>query len=81
MAELQKLLHPDVGLSILSFLTGGFDLTPYDVDGPLPDLPDTDVGKARLKVIADLNAQLLAVQAEKEQLETRWLEAAELAEG
>lgn len=54
MAELQKLLHPDVGLSLLSFLTGGFDFTPYDVDGPLPDLPDTDVGKARLKVIADL---------------------------
>ncbi len=31
--------------------------------------------------VADLNAQLLAVQAEKEQLETAWLEAAELAEG
>jgi FMN-dependent oxidoreductase (nitrilotriacetate monooxygenase family) len=54
MAALQKLLHPDVGLSLLSFLTGGFDFTPYDVDGPLPELPDTDVGKARLKVIADL---------------------------
>jgi len=54
MAGLQKLLHPDVGLSLLSFLTGGFDLSGYDVDGPLPDLPDTDVGKARMKVIADL---------------------------
>ncbi|MBO1077719.1 LLM class flavin-dependent oxidoreductase [Roseomonas haemaphysalidis] len=54
MAVLQKLLHPDVGLSLLSFLTGGFDFTPYDVDGPLPELPDTDVGKARLRVIADL---------------------------
>ncbi|KAA2213739.1 LLM class flavin-dependent oxidoreductase [Teichococcus oryzae] len=54
MAELQRLLHPDVGLSLLSFLTGGFDFSPYDVDGPLPELPDTDVGKARLKVIADL---------------------------
>ncbi len=54
MAELQKLLHPDVGLSLLSFLTGGFDFSKFDVDGPLPALPDTDVGKARLKVIADL---------------------------
>jgi N-acetyl-S-(2-succino)cysteine monooxygenase len=54
MAELQALLHPDVGLSLLSFLTGGFDFTPYDVDGPLPELPDTDVGKARLRVIAEL---------------------------
>ncbi|ONG50996.1 nitrilotriacetate monooxygenase [Pseudoroseomonas deserti] len=54
MAELQKLLHPDVGLSLLSFLTGGFDFSKFDVDGPLPELPDTDVGKARLKVIADL---------------------------
>ncbi|MFH5924093.1 LLM class flavin-dependent oxidoreductase [Roseomonas xinghualingensis] len=54
MAGLQKLLHPDVGLSLLSFLTGGFDLSGHDVDGPLPDLPDTDVGKARMKVISDL---------------------------
>ncbi len=54
MAELQRLLHPDVGLSLLSFLTGGFDFSSFDVDGPLPELPDTDVGKARLKVIADL---------------------------
>jgi ATP-binding cassette subfamily F protein uup len=31
--------------------------------------------------VADLNAQLLAVQAEKDEVETAWLEAAELAEG
>lgn len=54
MAELQGLLHPAVGLSLLSFLTGGFDLSGYDVDGPFPEVGDTDVGKARLKVIADL---------------------------
>lgn len=54
MAELQGLLHPAVGLSLLGFLTGGFDLSGYDVDGPFPEVGETDVGKARLKVIADL---------------------------
>ena len=33
---LQALIHPDVGLELLSNAVGGFDLRPYDIDGPLP---------------------------------------------
>ena len=37
---LQSLIHPDVGLELLSNALGGFDLSEYDLDGPLPDVPD-----------------------------------------
>jgi alkanesulfonate monooxygenase SsuD/methylene tetrahydromethanopterin reductase-like flavin-dependent oxidoreductase (luciferase family) len=37
---LQSLIHPDVGLELLSNALGGFDLSEYDMDGPLPDIPD-----------------------------------------
>ena len=35
-AELQALIHPDVGLELLSNAVGNFDLRPYDIDGKLP---------------------------------------------
>src|SRR5580698_3963859 len=34
---LQALIHPDVGLELLSNAIGGFDLTGYPLDGPLPE--------------------------------------------
>ena len=36
---LQSLIHPQGALEILSFTLGGADLSKYDLDGPLPDLP------------------------------------------
>lgn len=38
---LQSLIHPIVGREILSTMLGGLDLSPYPLDGPLPDLPAT----------------------------------------
>jgi alkanesulfonate monooxygenase len=35
-AHLQSLIHPDVGLEVLSYSLGKFDLRGYDLDGPLP---------------------------------------------
>lgn len=35
--HLNSLIHPDVGLEVLSYSLGKFDLRPYDIDGPLPD--------------------------------------------
>jgi alkanesulfonate monooxygenase len=33
---------------------GGVDLSSYPLDGPLPDLPDTELAKSRLKLVTDL---------------------------
>ncbi|MEH2460655.1 LLM class flavin-dependent oxidoreductase [Nostoc sp.] len=52
--QLQELIHPLVGLGLLSGLVGGHDLSKYPIDGPLPDLPDTNGGKSRLQLITDL---------------------------
>ncbi|MBW4699295.1 MAG: LLM class flavin-dependent oxidoreductase [Aphanocapsa lilacina HA4352-LM1] len=52
--QLQELIHPQIGLSLLSALVGGVDLSGYPLDGLLPDLPDTNNGKSRLKLVTDL---------------------------
>jgi FMN-dependent oxidoreductase (nitrilotriacetate monooxygenase family) len=41
---LQSLIHPIVAREILSTMLGHVDLSPYPLDGPLPDLPDSDSG-------------------------------------
>jgi len=51
---LQDLIHPDVGLALLSKMTGGVDLSKYPVDGPLPDLPETNGGQSRQQLLFDL---------------------------
>ncbi|MCB4768665.1 LLM class flavin-dependent oxidoreductase [Ancylobacter sp. Lp-2] len=53
-AQLQELIHPAVGLSLLSQMLGGADLTGYPLDGPLPDLPETNAAKSRQKLLVDL---------------------------
>ncbi|QBD74540.1 LLM class flavin-dependent oxidoreductase [Ktedonosporobacter rubrisoli] len=52
--ELQNLIHPSVGLALLSGNLGGFDLSSYPLDGPLPDLPETNLNKSRQKLVTDL---------------------------
>jgi alkanesulfonate monooxygenase len=39
-AYLQSLIHPEVGLELLSNAVDGFDLRPYPLDGPLPEKVD-----------------------------------------
>ncbi|GCE12783.1 LLM class flavin-dependent oxidoreductase [Tengunoibacter tsumagoiensis] len=51
---LQSLIHPSVGLSLLSGLVGGVDLSSYPLDGPLPDLPETNLQKSRLQLVTEL---------------------------
>ena len=42
LEQLQALVHPSLGVSILSAaIGGGLDLTAYPLDGPVPDLPPT----------------------------------------
>lgn len=52
--DLQRLIHPDLGLSMLSDLLGGFDLSDYDVEGPLPELPESNGNQSRRKLIETL---------------------------
>lgn len=52
--QLQELIHPTVGLGLLSGLVGGVDLSSYPLDGPVPELPDTELAKSRLKLLTDL---------------------------
>lgn len=53
-ARLQDLIHPVVGVQLLSNMIGGFDLSGYPVDGPLPNLPETNGGKSRQQLLIDL---------------------------
>ncbi len=41
-AELTALLHPRVALGDLEYWLGSVDLSSYDLDGPLPDLPTSN---------------------------------------
>lgn len=52
--ELQDLILPEVGLSLLSALSGGVDLSGYPVDGPLPELPETNNNKSRQALMFDI---------------------------
>lgn len=52
--QLQDLIHPEVGLALLSTYIGNFDLSAYPVDGPLPDLPESNASKSRQQLFVDL---------------------------
>lgn len=45
--QLQSLIHPVVGLNLLSGGWSGPDLSKYDLDGPIPELPETNGSKSR----------------------------------
>jgi N-acetyl-S-(2-succino)cysteine monooxygenase len=51
---LQSRLHPDVGLELLARYAGGLDLSGHPLDGPFPELPETEGGKSRQRLIVDL---------------------------
>lgn len=54
--ELQDLIQPEVGLSILSTALGGFDLSDYPLDGPLPEInvEHSNAVKSRAQLIIDM---------------------------
>lgn len=52
-AAIQALIHPSVGLGLLSGLIGA-DLSGYDIDGPLPELPETNGNKSRQALMYDI---------------------------
>ena len=50
--ELQELIDPTTGLQILSDRLD-FDLSGYDVDGPLPEIPITQAGGSRAELLIE----------------------------
>lgn len=64
--QLQQLITPEIGKNLLSEYLGGFDISPYDVDGPLPEnIPETNGNKSRRALLIKL--------AEEKQLTIREL--------
>ena len=51
--ELQALIHPEVGLRVVSDLTG-LDLTKHDPDSPMPDAPPNGMQEGRQRVVLDM---------------------------
>lgn len=54
--HLQSLIHPELGLAILSEIVN-LDLTPYDLDGPLPEVPVTPRQQGRQTVVVEMARQ------------------------
>ena len=52
---LNSLIHPKVGLSLLSGLSGGINLDQYDLDAPFPKLEDADINfSSRQQMMIDI---------------------------
>ena len=53
LERLNSLIHPELGLTRLSGMVG-MDLSPFPLDGPLPDIPPSQEQQGRQKVVIDL---------------------------
>lgn len=51
---LQNLVLPELGLATLSTTLGEVDLRGYDLDGPLPELPEANGPRSRRQLIIDM---------------------------
>lgn len=71
LRDMDDLIHTDLAVTFLSVIMGGFDLSPYPVDGPLPfgDIPETQGHRSRQALLLDrarrenLTIRQLAVSA------------------
>lgn len=51
--QLQSLVDPEIGWPVLARHLGGFDLSGYPIDGPVPELPLTQGNQSRQRLLAD----------------------------
>jgi alkanesulfonate monooxygenase SsuD/methylene tetrahydromethanopterin reductase-like flavin-dependent oxidoreductase (luciferase family) len=49
--ELREMVDDGIGLRGVARLCGGLDITAFDPDGPLPDLPPSNAARARQEMI------------------------------
>ncbi len=55
-ARLQSLIHPQLGVRQLSNYVG-YDLSSFPIDGPLPEIPTTDISNSRVELLVDMAAR------------------------
>lgn len=51
---LNGLILPEIGLSLLASLSGGLDLSGYDLDGPFPELAEEKLKASRPRMMVDI---------------------------
>ena len=51
---LQSLVHPEIGLALLGELLGNVDLSPYPLDGPLPEIVKSNSSQHVLKMLNEM---------------------------
>ena len=54
LQQLNDLIRPEEGLTLLAGLSGGVDLSKYPLDGPFPDLPKTEGWVSRAQMMVDI---------------------------
>jgi len=54
LQQLNDLIRPEEGLTLLAGLSGGVDLSQYPLDGPFPDLPKTEGWVSRAQMMVDI---------------------------
>ncbi len=52
--QMQTFVSDDLALRAISRLAGGIDLWQYPIDGPLPELPESNSAKGRQKMLIDM---------------------------
>jgi N-acetyl-S-(2-succino)cysteine monooxygenase len=52
--DLAALVHSEVALSLLRAVIGGFDFSKFPIDGPVPDIPETNGPRSRQQLLIDL---------------------------
>ncbi|TCL05227.1 alkanesulfonate monooxygenase [Sodalis ligni] len=51
--QLQELVDPEIGWPVLARHLGGFDLSGYPIDGPVPEFPLSQGNQSRQRLLAD----------------------------
>ena len=49
--QMRDLIPEDLAVSLLMHHTGGLDLRDFDLNGPMPDLPETNAGKSHQQAV------------------------------
>jgi alkanesulfonate monooxygenase SsuD/methylene tetrahydromethanopterin reductase-like flavin-dependent oxidoreductase (luciferase family) len=52
--RLDELVHPEIGIAVLGVALGNVDLSGVPLDGPLPEIPETNSSKSTRQELIDM---------------------------